>query len=235
MKRSTILTTSAALLLVASLAHAQGDQGRGRGRSQDKRTIPPQEQQQRVDEQRQRDTAYKTALANQVRQTQEAAAALQQQKRNAQVTVNRQYVANLQQQQRRLNTHRDVRDPYFSAPMTFRYRVGSTDRETNQYGAAVMRQAVNNGYAQGWKAGRADRTDHWASNYQQSYGYQDANFGYSGNYLPQSDYNYYFREGFQRGYEDGFARHAQYGTVVNGSPSILDAILSSILGLHTIG
>jgi len=236
MKRSTILTTCAALLLVANLAHAQGDQGRGRGRDHDKRTVPAQDQQQRVDEQRQRDTEYKAALANQVRATQEAAAALQQQKRTAQYAVNQQYVANLHQQQEHMNTQRDARrDPYFSAPMTFRYRVGSNDRETNRYGAEVMRQAVNNGYEQGWKAGRADRRDRWSSNYQQSYGYQDANYGFNGNYLPQADYNYYFREGFQRGYEDGFARHPQYGTVVNGSPSILDAILSSILGLHTIG
>jgi flagellar biosynthesis/type III secretory pathway protein FliH len=119
--------------------------------------------------------------------------------------------------------------------MTFRYTVGSTNRETNRYGADVMRQAVNNGYQQGFKAGRADRRDHWSSNYQQSYGYQDANFGFRGNYLPQSDYNYYFREGFRRGYEDGFARHSQYGTVVNGSPSILGTILVGILGLHNIG
>jgi hypothetical protein len=234
MKRSTILTTSAALLLVGSLAHAQGDRGRGRG--QDKKTVPPQEQQQRVDDQRQRDTAYKTALANQVRAAQEAAAALQQHKRNAQYTFNQQYVANLRQQQQRLNTQRDVtRDPYFTAPMTFSYRVGTTDRQTNEYGATVMRQAVRNGYQQGWKAGRADRSDRWPSNYQKSYGYEDANYGFGGNYLPQSDYNYYFREGFQRGYEDGYARRPRYGSVVNGSPSILGNILSDILGLHSIG
>jgi hypothetical protein len=235
MKRSTILATSAALLLVGGVAHAQGDPGRGRGRGQDSKTVPPQEQQQRVNDQRQRDTAYKAALANQVRSTQEASAALQQQKRSAQYSVNQQYAANLRQQQQRLNTPRDQRDPYYSAPMTVRYTVGSTDRETNRYGADVMRQAVNNGYQQGFKAGRADRRDHWPSSYQQSYGYRDANFGYSGNYLPQSDYNYYFREGFRRGYEDGYAKHSQYGTVVNGSASILGNILSEILGLHNIG
>jgi hypothetical protein len=236
MKRSTILTTSAALLLVGSVAHAQGNPGRGRGRGQDPKSVPPQEQQQRVNDQHQRDTAYKAALADRVRNTQQASTALQQQKRSAQYTVNEQYAANLRQQQQRLNTPRDIqRDPYSSAPMTFRYTVGSTDRETNRYGADVMRQAVNNGYQQGFKAGRADRKDHWSSNYQQSYGYQDANFGFSGNYLPQSDYNYYFREGFRRGYEDGFARHPQYGTVVNGSASILGTILTGILGLHNIG
>jgi hypothetical protein len=237
MKRSTILTTSAALLLVGSLANAQGDRGRGRGRDRDdKKTVPPQEQQQRVDEQRQRDSAYKMALANQVRTARQTADALQQQKRTAQYTANQQYMANLQQQQERLRNQRPDprRDPYYAAPMTFRYRVGSTDRQTNQYGVDVMRQAVNNGYEQGFKAGRADRRDRWTSNYRDSYGYQDANYGYSGNYLPQSDYNYYFREGFQRGYQDGYARQSQYGTVVNGSPSILGNILSAILGLHSI-
>jgi hypothetical protein len=236
MKRSTTLTTFAALLLFGGVGHAQGDPGRGRGRGQDPRSIPPQEQQQRVNDQRQRDTAYRAVLANQVRSTQRASAALQRQKRSAQYTVSKQYAANLRLQQQRLNTPRDVqRDPYYSAPMTFRYTVGSTDRTTNKYGADVMRQAVSNGYRQGFEAGRADRRDHWPSSYQQSYGYRDANFGYDGNYLPQSDYNYYFREGFRRGYEDGFAKHSQYGTVVNGSPSILGTILTGILGLHNIG
>ncbi len=236
MIRSTSLMTFAALLLVGTVAHAQGDQGRGRGRGQDPKAIPPQEQQQRVNDQRQRDTAYKAMLADRVRNTQQASTALQQQKRNNQYTVSQQYAANLRQQQQRLNTPRDVqRDPYFSAPMTFRYTVGSTERETNRYGADVMRQAVNNGYQQGWKAGRADRSDRWPSSYQKSYAYEDANYGFGGKYLPQSDYNYYFREGFQRGYEDGYARHPQYGAVVNGSPSILGTILSGILGLHNIG
>jgi hypothetical protein len=223
------------LLLVGSLANAQGDRNRGRGRD-DKKTVPPQEQQQRVDEQHQRDSAYKMALAAQVRTAHQTADALQQQKRTAQYNLNQQYVANLQQQQDRLRNQRPDprRDPYYAAPMTFRYRVGSTDRETNQYGADVMRQAVNNGYQQGWKAGRADRTDRWPSSYQKSYGYEDANYGFGGKYLSQSDYNYYFREGFQRGYEDGYARRPQYGTVVNGSPSILGTILSGILGLHNI-
>jgi hypothetical protein len=118
--------------------------------------------------------------------------------------------------------------------MTFRYRVSGTDRQTNQYGADLLRQAVNDGYQQGWKAGRADRADHWQSNYQKSYAYQDANYGYDGRYVSQSDYNYYFREGFRRGYQDGYGSRAQYGSVVNGTPSILGTILSGILGLQSI-
>jgi hypothetical protein len=170
-----------------------------------------------------------------VRAAQQAAAALQQQRRTAQYNLHQQYLANLQQQQERLRAQRDLqRDPYYATPMSYRYRVGDADRQTNQYGADMLRQAVNDGYEQGWKAGRADRADRWPSNYQKSYAYQDANYGYNGAYIPQSDYNYYFREGFRRGYEDGYARHSQYGTVSNGNPSILSTILSGILGLQTI-
>jgi hypothetical protein len=47
--------------------------------------------------------------------------------------------------------------------------------ETNDYGATVLRQAVNDGYEEGFGAGQADRQDRWASNYQGSYAYRDAN------------------------------------------------------------
>lgn len=40
------------------------------------------------------------------------------------------------------------------------------------------------------------------------------------------DYSYYFREGFRRGYEDGYAGRYQYGRYVNGSYSLLDVVLS---------
>ena len=48
------------------------------------------------------------------------------------------------------------------------------------------------------------------------------------------DYNYYFREGFRRGYEDGYNSRYQYGRYVNGSYSLLDAILSVVLGFQPI-
>jgi hypothetical protein len=223
-------------MLIASVAHTQGARGRGRGRgNEEKQSVPPQEQQQRVDEQRRRDAAYQEALNAHVRAAQQAAAALQQQKRAAQYDLHRQYLANLQRQQERLRAQRDLqRDPYYATPMSYRYRVGDADRETNQYGADILRQAVRNGFEQGWRSGRADRADGWPSDYRKSYAYEDANYGFYGNYVPQSDYNYYFREGFRRGYEDGYASRSQYGTVVNGTPSILATILAGILGLETI-
>jgi hypothetical protein len=72
------------------------------------------------------------------------------------------------------------------------------------------------------------------SNYQGSYGYQDANFGYDCYYIDRDDYNYYFREGFQRGYQDGYNREYQYGRHTNGSYSMLDVILSQVLGFQPL-
>jgi hypothetical protein len=57
---------------------------------------------------------------------------------------------------------------------------------------------------------------------------------YSGYYVDRDDYNYYFREGFSRGYEDGYDSRYQYGRYSNGTSSILGAVLSSILNLQSL-
>ncbi len=93
---------------------------------------------------------------------------------------------------------------------------------------------MNYGYQEGFQSGQADRQDGWAPNYQNSYAYSDANYGYAGNYVDQSDYNYYFRQGFRRGYEDGYYGRSQYGSSSNGTTSILGAVLSAILGLTSL-
>jgi hypothetical protein len=252
MKSRRVIHTAAALFLAAGLVGAFGPgtaqaQGRGRGdprheekdkdkdKDKDQRPVPQQEQQRRLEEQRRRDIEYQQMLNNQLRISQEQAARLQQEKRAAQYAAQQQYLANLRQQQQRLQTTRNYdRDPHFTAPVRYRYRAGGYYHETTQYGADVLRQAVNYGYQQGYQAGRADRQDRWPANYSKSYAYQDANYGYTGAYVPQTDYNLYFREGFRRGYDDGYTTRSQYGTVANGSPSILSNILSAILGFTSV-
>jgi flagellar biosynthesis/type III secretory pathway protein FliH len=88
---------------------------------------------------------------------------------------------------------------------------------------------VNYGYAEGFRAGQADRQDRWRSSYQDSFAYQDANYGYNGYYVEQDAYNYYFREGFRRGYEDGYRHRYRYGRYNNGTYLILDSILGKII------
>lgn len=221
--------------LIAGTAQAQqGQQGRGRGDDHEQH-VSPQEQQQRIDEQRKRQTQYQQTLAKQVKTEQQHVADLQKQKRGSEAAIHQQYIANLQQQQARASQQHDyAHDPYFTTPASFRYHVGSSYHQTNQYGADQLRQAVNLGYQQGYEAGRADRRDGWKSNYQKSYAYQDANYGYDGSYIPQGDYNIYFREGFRRGYEDGYGSRLQYGSLVNGTPTILAGLMTTILGLSLL-
>jgi hypothetical protein len=183
----------------------------------------------------QRATQYRQRLDQQVRISQQQAAQMQQQKRINEYRAQQQYLAQLRQQQLRLQTARNYsNDPYISAAPSYRYAYSGTTRETNQYGADVLRQAVNYGYQEGVRFGQADRQDGLQANYRNSFAYQDANYGYSGNYVDQSDYNYYFRQGYQRGYSDGYNSQSQYGTQLNGSPSILATLLSSILGLTSL-
>jgi flagellar biosynthesis/type III secretory pathway protein FliH len=98
----------------------------------------------------------------------------------------------------------------------------------------MLRQAVNHGYEEGFRAGKADRDDRWRGNYKDSYAYRDANYGYSGYYVDRSDYNYYFREGFRRGYEDGYNSRYRYGRNSGGNYSMLDNILSQILNFQAL-
>lgn len=87
---------------------------------------------------------------------------------------------------------------------------------------------------EGFRTGEADRRDRWRSDYRDSYAYQDANYGYTGYYVDQDEYNYYFRQGFSRGYEDGFSSRNQYGSYSNCSYSVLGAILGQILDFQSL-
>jgi hypothetical protein len=153
---------------------------------------------------------------------------LEQQRRRAQLRFQQRYLERLRQDQLRLQNWR-YRD---YSPYNYRYYRGGTYYETNQYGAEMLRRAVNYGYEEGYRAGQADREDGWGFNSEDAYGYQDASYGYDSYYVDLSEYNYYFREGFRRGYEDGYYSRSQYGNYSNGRFGILGAILEQILNLQ---
>lgn len=241
MHRPHLVAVAALTLLCSAVAGAQ-DRGRGRGddHHQDHPNPPgqvsQQEQQRRIAEERQRQTDYQHSLDAQVRAAQARTSQIQgQQRATAQLAAQQRYMQELQAQQARARTQRDyAHDPYVTTAPAFRYRYNGSTLETNQYGADALRGAVNNGYSVGYQQGQADRSDGASSNYRRPFAYQDANYGYSGSYIAQSQYNYYFREGFRRGYSDGYAHASQYGSLSNGSASILTNVLSGILGLTSI-
>jgi len=154
----------------------------------------------------------------------------------AQYRFQQEYLERVRQQQIDLRDHRfDYdHDPYFYTAPIYRYNRGGSYYEINEHGAKTLRQAVNYGYEEGFRAGRADQDDRWGSNYKDSYAYRDANYGFSGYYVNRDDYNYYFREGFRRGYEDGYNSRYRYGRFADGNPSILETILTQILNFQSI-
>ena len=87
---------------------------------------------------------------------------------------------------------------------------------------------------EGFQAGQADRADGWGFNPEEAYAYQDASYGYDGYYVDLGEYQHYFREGFRRGYEDGYHSRSRYGSYSNGGYSILGTILEQILGLQLL-
>jgi len=193
--------------------------------------------QQRIAQQQQRTAQYQQNIAEQLRLAQAHNAELEQQNRRSQAQIQQQYAQNLQQQQLQAQNDRNRdygRDPYFNTRFNYRYKKGTQYRQTNRYGAEVLRQAVNYGYQQGIRAGDADRLDHWGYKYQNAFAYRDANYGYTGRYVDQSDYNYYFRQGFRKGYDDGYYRRARYGRQSGGSYTVRRAVLSDILRLEVI-
>jgi hypothetical protein len=148
---------------------------------------------------------------------------LRQQRRLSQLRFQEDYYEHLREDRLRLESVSYV----YYAP-EFRYYRGGSYYETSRYGADMIRRAVNLGYSEGVRAGQADRADGYRFDYDDSYAFQDAAFGYDGYYINLPEYQYYFREGFRRGYEDGFNGQWRYGSYYGGSFNILGAILQGI-------
>jgi hypothetical protein len=199
--------------------------------------LSAERQQQLIQLQQARAREYSARLEQQQRLADQRTAALRQQNRMAQYRFQQAYVARLRQQQSHLSNLRSYdysNDPYFYTAPSYRYSRAGRTYQTNRYGADLLRQAVGYGYEEGVRAGEADRQDGYRRGYQTSYAYEDANYGYTGMYVDRSDYNYYFRQGFQRGYQDGYNARSQYGRNMNGTSGILGDVLSAILNLQAL-
>ena len=202
------------------------------GQSQQRLSL--QRQQQLNTQQQQNLVLYRQQVQRQDSLWIQRSALLQQQRRIAQYRFQQAYLERRRQQIQEQNarSYDYNSDPNFYSAENYRYSRSGRSYRTNQYGADLLRQAVNYGYEEGFQAGQADREDGWrGASYQTSYAYQDANYGYNGYYVTQAEYSYYFREGFRRGFEDGYNSRSQYGNYSNGNYSILSAVLSQILNL----
>ena len=138
----------------------------------------------------------------------------------------------IQQQERKIQKERQKlekqRQKFETKQARWRVYQGSRYYQTDYHGVELLRQAVNEGYQQGFRAGQQDRSSRRRNNYYGSSIYQSGTYGYQ-SYVDSAQYRYYFQQGFQRGYQDGYNSRYQYGSARNGVVSILGAVLQGIL------
>jgi len=203
--------------------------------------VSKQEQQERIQRQEQQLTLYRKNIALQEQLAERDAQVLRQQNRLQQLRLQQQYEEQLRAQSARLVQSRYdyYNDPFYYTAPNYRYMRGGRYHQTNQYGIKQLEHALQAGYNEGYKAGRADRQDRWRYDYRSSFPYRDANFGYDGRYVAQDEYNHYFREGFQRGYEDGYYGRYKYGRKnddggINDEWLIAGAVVAAIIGYQVL-
>jgi len=197
------------------------------------------ERQRLVALQRQRAAEYQRYVADRQRAERQRIAALQEQRRLQQYRYQQWYWQQQQAMRARWNerAYDYNNDPYYYTPASYRYVRGGRAYEVNRYAADLLRQAVRYGYEMGVRAGNADRMDGWRSDWRGNPAYLDASYGYNGYYIDQDEYNYYFRQGFQRGYQDAYGNDYRYGTYHGDRNDgniavILASVLQAILGLQ---
>ena len=203
-----------------------------RGNPIARKPYPQPDQRQWQEQQQRQANDYRRHLDGQQPTALRIVQNLRHQNRNEQYRSQQRYYDRMNDQRRNYDNNRNndyYRGSYQYSPVIYRYNRGGNYYYANRYQADLMRQAINYGYEEGYYAGRADRMDRWSFNYRDAYAYQDANYGYGGYYVDRGTYNYYFRQGFSRGYDDGYYSRDRYGRHYNNNYSLNDSIFRLIL------
>ena len=121
------------------------------------------QQTQRIEAERRREADYRKRIASQQAAYDRQLASLRQQNRSYEYRRQQDYLARLRAQQNQYrnynNRYNYYNDPYYYTANNYRYQRDGRYYQTNVYGARLLKQAVNQGYAEGFRSGRADRMD----------------------------------------------------------------------------
>jgi TolA-binding protein len=232
MKRMVIASVTGVALLLGTSGLASSQEQQRNARQHERRGTQQWRQEQERRQQRvqqQRLNQYSQQRRQLDRLAQQREKRLQQQRRQSHLRFQQQYLQRLRQDQIDLQNARSYE---YSAP-SYRYSRGGRYYQTNQYGVDMLRQGVNYGYEGGVRAGQADREDRARFSYRDSYAYQDASYGYNGYHVDLNEYRHYFREGFSRGYQDGYYSRSQYDRNSNGAFSLLGNILQQVFNVQS--
>ena len=202
-----------------------------RNRDADRR-LDERTRERRIEQERRRAETWSRDRERRLNDAQRFARQLQGQHRNQQYRYQQDYWSRLRQQRYDWRNYDYRNDPFYWTAPSYRYYRGGSYYYINRYAAETLQDAIDYGYREGIRAGRADRYDRWRYGYRDTWAYRDASYGYRGRYVSFGEYQYYFREGFRRGYEDGYYDRRRYGRVYNGSDAILMSALSLILDLR---
>jgi hypothetical protein len=208
------------------------------GKKKPAKRVSREEQEERIRKQQANLQLYKQNIALREEVAERDEQVLRQQKRIAHLRFQEAYRQQLLQQRTALMNGRYdyYNDPFYYTGPSYRYQRGGQYYMTNEIGIDVLKQSLNQGYKEGYLAGRADREDGWRFDPRSSFAYQDANYGYDGRYVAQDEYNYYFREGFERGYEDGYYGRRKYGSGGDDNNEwwIAAGVIGAILAVQAI-
>lgn len=108
---------------------------------------------------------------------------------------------------------------------------------TSEFGMNMLVDALNDGYQEGFLAGESDRDDRWSGGYENELAYLDASYGYNGYWVGLGEYQYYFRLGFRRGYDDalgGMANPYRSGDARITRYSMTDGSLNGIIDFSIV-
>jgi hypothetical protein len=206
-----------------------------------KKRVSQEDQRERIRWQEQQLALYRKNIALREELAERDQQILRQQKRIQHLRFQQQYEERLRAQRAQLMQARYdyYNDPFYYTAPNYRYHRGGRYFTTNQYGIRQLERAMQAGYNEGYRAGRADREDRWRYDPRAAFAYRDANFGYDGRYIAQDEYNHYFREGFVRGYEDGYYGRQKYGRRnddggINEEWLIAGAVVAAIIGYEVL-
>ena len=207
----------------------------GKGRIADAQNNPPRrderpDQQSKRDDERRKEDADRQKDADRKRRERDQYETIERERRQAQRSERR----ILAQQASDVERIEQFREEQRIKNQNNRYRITheGRDYEMNYDGSELLKQSLNSGYQQGYQAGKEDHKAKRGEAFSESLIYQNATTDYQSDVVDLNLYQYYFREGFQRGYADGYKNQKQYGKSTNGIRFISDTISQEILNIQ---
>jgi hypothetical protein len=99
-------------------------------------------------------------------------------------------------------------------------------------GVELLKAGIQSGYETGYGEAKLDKTYGRTGGFNASTKYQDGTMGWQDG-VDRDLYKYYFQQGFERGYSDGYSGQSRFGHSNGNTYVILGPVLNAILGIKS--